>query len=56
MLLQMAFFRPSLGLSSTPLCMRTVLLLAICWRAFSLFPCLAIVNSAAVNLGVHISF
>ena len=30
--------------------------LFICWWTFTLFPCLGIINSAAMNTGVHISF
>ena len=28
----------------------------ICHWTFMLFPCLAVVNSAAMNIGVHVSF
>ena len=57
MLLQMAKFHSFLWLSSIPLYIYIPHLLYpfICWWTFRLLP-LAIVNNAAMNIGVHVSF
>ena len=52
MFLQLAFFFLFLWLSSITLspCTTTICLLV----DITLFPCLAIVNSAAMNIGIHV--
>ena len=54
MFLQLAFFFLFLWLSSITLspCTTTIHLLV----DITLFPCLAIVNSAAMNIGIHVFF
>ena len=64
MLLQMALFHYFLWLSNVPsyMCIYIYIYIFfflypfICWWKFRLLPCLAIVNSAAMNIGVHVSF
>ena len=43
-------------LSNIPLHACTHLYLSLCWCTFRLLPCPGIVNSAARNIGVHVSF
>ena len=54
----MTQFRSFLWLSNIPLCIYVPHLLCpfLCWWTFRLFHVLAIVNSAAMNIGVHVSF
>ena len=55
-LLQMAF-RPFFWLSNIPLCLCTMSSLCLLfWWAFWLFSCFTIVNSDAVDTGVHLLF
>ena len=57
MLLQMALFHSFLRLSSIPLYIYTTSSLSICpLMHLGCFYVLAIVNSAAVNIQVHVSF
>ena len=56
MLLQMALFHSFLWLSSIPLCIYTTSSLSIHHGHLGCFHVLAIVNSAAMNIGVHVSF
>ena len=57
MLLQMALFHPFLRLSYIPLCICTTSSLSISLSMDLAFFCVStIVNSAAVNVDVHVSF
>ena len=56
MLLQMAKFHSFLWLSSIPLCIYTTSSLAIHLLMDTCFCTSAIVNNAAMNIGVHVSF
>ena len=57
MLLKMALFHSFLWLSNIPLCILPYLLyFFICQWTFRLFTFIAIVNSAAMSIGVHVSF
>ena len=58
MLLQMALFHSFSWLSGIPLCIYTPHLPnpIICQWTFSQLPCLAIANSATMNIQVHVSF
>ena len=56
MLLQMALFHSFLWLSSIPLYICTTYIYSSVNGCLGCFRVLAIVNSAAVNIGVHISF
>ena len=57
MLLQMAFFHSFLWLSSLHYIYVAHLLNPfICRWTFGLFPCISYLNSAAVNIGMHVSF
>ena len=56
MLLQMALFHSFfVWLGRNPMYIGSTSLF-ICWWTFILFPSLGIINSAAMNTGVHISF
>ena len=59
MLLQRALFHSFLRLSSSPLCiyMHDILFIQLTIDGhLGCFPVLAVVNSATVNIGVHVSF
>ena len=65
MLLQMALFQSFLWLSNIPLCVCVCVCVCVCYIFFihvsvdghlGRFHVLAIVNSAAVNIGVSVSF
>ena len=57
MLLQMASFHSFVRLSNIPVCIYTSYLLPfICWWIFRLLLCLGYWNSAAINIGMCVSF